>query len=255
MKVENSHEALDLIQPDWPAPKNVRAFVSTRKGGVSEGEYMGLNLGAHVNDNPDHVAYNRLLLQRRTTMPNTLVWLNQVHGTRTLELPFDSACSEGLHDQADASTTKEANQVCAILTADCLPVFLTNSSGTQVSALHAGWRGLCDGVIEQAVNHFDETENLMAWLGPAIGPQSFEVGEEVKEAFVDHSPEAALAFTPKAGGKWLGDLYLLARQRLSLAGVNQIYGGDRCTFIEKECFYSYRRDGVTGRMASVIWFE
>lgn len=256
LKEEGTTEELQLLQPDWPAPKNVRAYVSTRKGGVSTGEYMGLNLGAHVKDNPSHVDVNRLLFQARTKMPNTLVWLNQVHGTRTLELPIDSECSiDGKSKQADAAMTKEANQVCAILTADCLPVFLTNVSGTQVSALHAGWRGLCDGVIEEAISHFDKPDNLIAWMGPAIGPQSFEVGEEVREAFIERIPEAALAFSSKGKGKWLGDLYLLARQRLKVAGVNQIYGGDRCTFTEKEWFYSYRRDGVTGRMASVIWFE
>ncbi|MCZ2720598.1 peptidoglycan editing factor PgeF [Marinomonas sp. 15G1-11] len=250
---DNLSTKLHVIHPNWPAPKNVRAYSSTRIGGVSDNEYKGLNLGAHVGDDFYRVASNRRLFQQHTDMPNTLVWLNQIHGTKVLELPLLQ--DENLDNKADASITYKENQVCAILTADCLPILLTNDDGTQVAALHAGWRGLCDGVIEQTVGKFEEAENVMAWLGPAIGAMSFEVGGEVRAAFLERDSKAVEAFTALGEDKWLGDLYLLARQRLSLMGVNQIYGGDHCTFTERDKFYSYRRDGITGRMASVIWFE
>ncbi len=244
-------EELSVITPNWPAPSHVKAFVSTRKGGVSSGVYQGLNLGAHVKDRNELVEENRTLFKQKISMPNSLQWLNQVHGTNVATLPL----SEGKGTEADAAMTSTANQVCAILTADCLPILFTNQDGSQVAAVHAGWRGLCDGVIEQTVNKFSSTDVVYAWLGPAIGATAFEVGGEVRAAFMEHDGEAAKAFVSKQEGKWLGDLYLLAKQRLESVGVDQVYGGERCTYEEKEWFYSYRRDGVTGRMASVIWFE
>ncbi|MEO9654559.1 peptidoglycan editing factor PgeF [Marinomonas sp.] len=238
-----------FLMPDWPAPVNVKAYVSTRKGGVSEGEFDSLNLGGHVGDEPDHVVQNRHLFAQAIAMPDSLVWLSQVHGTAVKKLP--SSCSDV---PSDAAFTDIPQQVCAVLTADCLPVLFCDFAGTKVAVAHAGWRGLCEGVLEQTLAAF-EGQEVMAWLGPAIGPEAFEVGSEVREAFIEKDSEAEQAFTQKDNGKWLGDLYRLAKQRLALAGVTNVYGGEFCTYLEKDRFYSYRRDGKTGRMASVIWIE
>ena len=246
-----SSNTSSYICPSWPAPSSVRAYVSTRIGGVSGAPFDGLNLGLHVQDDPLHVMQNRQLFASRVGMPDSIVWLNQVHGIDVAPLP----CSV-LPESADAAVSYTVNQVCAVLTADCLPVFFCNQAGTQVAVAHAGWRGLCAGVLESTLAKFDEKEPVMAWLGPAIGPDAFEVGEEVREAFMSIIPDAEAAFKPaQQKGKWLGDLYLLAKQRLVAAGVTQIYGGDYCTFTDDERFYSYRRDGKTGRMASVIWID
>ena len=240
----------EVIEANWPAPSHVRAFVSTRNGGVSQGAYNSLNLGAHVGDKPADVLENRVQFSHAIHMPDSLRWLNQVHGTEVIELP------SRIDDlSADGAFTKQASQVCAVLTADCLPVFFCNKEGTRVAATHAGWRGLCNGILEQTLQNFPETEEVMVWLGPAIGPSHFEVGEDVKAAFVTKDAMAITAFVPHVSGKWFADLYQLARQRLLAQGVTQIFGGDHCTFAESDTFYSYRRDGVTGRMASVIWFE
>lgn len=244
----SSHTA-SYICPNWPAPSSVRAYVSTRIGGVSRVPFDGLNLGLHVQDDPVAVMQNRQLFASYIDMPNSTTWLNQVHGTDVVSLPCES-----LPDSADAASSSSVNQVCAVLTADCLPVFFCNQAGTQVAVAHAGWRGLCAGVLESTLAQFEEKDSVMVWLGPAIGSDAFEVGGEVREAFMSVMADAEAAFTPsKEVGKWLGDLYLLARQRLAFAGVTHIYGGDYCTFTDAERFYSYRRDGKTGRMASVIW--
>lgn len=239
-----------IITPDWPAPMNVKAYVTTRIGGTSEAPYASLNLGGHVGDRPDCVAQNRTLLQQRLGYVGEVHWLNQVHSAEVIELP---AMGES---RADASYTVQPREVCAVLTADCLPVLFTNQAGTKVAVAHAGWRGLCDGVLEKTLEKFDDPEAVIAWMGPAIGANAFEVGDDVCEAFISVHSDAEGAFTPtKKTGKWLGDLYLLARQRLQGAGCQQIYGGDFCTFTDSERFFSYRRDGITGRMASLIWFE
>lgn len=239
------------ILPTWPAPVSVFACVSTRIGGVSNVPFDGLNLGLHVDDDPAAVNQNRQLFASYIDMPDSATWLNQVHGIDIVQLPCDS-----LLKSADAATTRTINQVCAVLTADCLPVFFCDQSGTQVAVAHAGWRGLCAGVLESTLAQFDEKDDVMAWLGPAIGPSAFEVGDDVREAFLLEDSEAALAFRPsQQPGKWLADLYQLARQRLLSAGIKQVYGGDYCTFTESERFFSYRRDGMTGRMASVIWLK
>jgi YfiH family protein len=246
----SSHDA-SFIKPNWPAPVSICAYVSTRIGGVSLQPFDSLNLGTHVLDDIDAVRQNRHLFSIYTGMPNSVTWLNQVHGIDVVNLP----CVD-LPESADAAFSSVTNQVCAVLTADCLPVFFCNESGTQVAVAHAGWRGLCAGVLESTLKHFDEKDKVMVWLGPAIGPAAFEVGEEVRDAFMTQLPEATMAFKrAEVDGKWLGDLYLLAKQRLAVAGVTQIYGGDHCTFAEDETFYSYRRDGKTGRMASVIWIN
>ncbi len=237
------------IVPDWPAPAGVRAFVTTRTGGVSAGPYASLNLATHVADDAVAVAENRRRL--RAHLPAEPLWLAQVHGATVVRA--DDAV-EGA--KADAAFTRRMGRVCAILTADCLPVLLCNDVGTVVAAAHAGWRGLAGGVIEAAVRATNEPPaRLLAWLGPAIGPQAFEVGAEVRAAFLAHAPDAAAAFAAQENGKWLADLYRLAELRLNALGVLRVHGGGRCTFLEADSFYSYRREKTTGRMASLIWLE
>ncbi|CAI8821191.1 polyphenol oxidase [Kosakonia quasisacchari] len=238
-----------LILPDWPLPKGVAACSSTRVGGVSLPPYDSLNLGAHCGDNTEHVEENRARVFAAGGLPSKPVWLEQVHGTDVLELSGGPYASK----RADASYSNTPGTVCAVMTADCLPVLFCNQAGTEVGAAHAGWRGLCAGVLEQTVACFaDKPESLMAWLGPAIGPQAFEVGAEVREAFIAHDPQADSAFHPH-GEKYFADIYQLARQRLASVGVQHVFGGDRCTFSDKDDFFSYRRDKTTGRMASFIW--
>lgn len=248
------------IIPDWPAPPNVKALQTTRHGGASAAPYDSLNLGDHVGDAPLAVAHNRQLLS--SLLPVEPVWLNQVHGT-VVAKTATAAC----RPQADACVAMRRAEVCAVMTADCLPVLLCDDSGSVVGAAHAGWRGLCDGVIERTVQAMGvPPSTLMAWLGPAIGPSAFEVGAEVRAAFVAKQPQAAAAFLPSpasgrgAGGegreessKYLADLYLLARQRLLALGITRIYGGGLCTYTDRMRFFSYRRDGATGRMGTFIW--
>lgn len=238
-----------LILPDWPAPASVKACSTTRHGGISEFPYDSLNLGTHVGDIAATVITNRQRLVEQGQLPQMPVWLEQVHGTRVLHLD-GSAISDV---QADAVYSRVAGQVCAVMTADCLPVLFCSLAGDEVAAAHAGWRGLCAGVLEQTMAQFNAApSSIIAWLGPAIGPQQFEVGEEVKQAFIDIDTQAAAAFIP-AGTQYLADIYLLARQRLQAVGIHAIYGGDHCTVSEKQQFFSYRRDGITGRMASLVW--
>lgn len=244
-----------MFQADWPAPLSIKTAISTREGGVSLPPYDGLNLGSHVNDRPEAVAQNRQLFKQQAGMPAEPLWLNQVHGTDCVLLE-QTDFSVGPFT-ADASTTKIKGVVSVVLTADCLPVLLCDSAGTQVAAAHAGWRGLVDGVLEQTLAQFPEPSQVMAWLGPAIGPTAFEVGDEVRLAFMAKDAKAGAAFTatPNKAGKWLADLYQLASLRLNAAGVSQIYGGGFCTYTDTQRFYSYRRDGRTGRMASCIWID
>lgn len=235
-----------FLLPEWPAPPTVRALVTTRQGGVSEACWEGLNLATHVGDKPAHVAANRAEL--RTHLPAEPLWLNQVHGVDCVQAAAvqPDAC-------ADASVSFATNQVCAVMTADCLPVLFCNRSGSVVAAAHAGWRGLLAGVLENTVQAMQcVPAEILAWLGPAIGPSQFEVGAEVRSAFMAHDAQAASAFRPH-GEKWLCDIYALARQRLAVAGVHAVYGGGLCTVSDPQRFYSFRRDGVTGRMASLIW--
>lgn len=239
-----------LLQADWPAPAAVRTLLTTRQGGVSQPPYDSFNLGTHVGDQPEAVAANRE--QLRLLLPDEPAWLNQVHGTNVVDA---AEIGETLLD-ADASFSRQSGKVCVVMTADCLPVLLCDDAGSVVAAAHAGWRGLCDGVLEAAVSATAVAPaTLMAWLGPAIGPDAFEVGAEVRAAFIACDPAAAAAFTDIGEGKYLADIYQLARQRLAAAGVSRVYGGDYCTVIERERFFSYRRDGVTGRMASLIWLQ
>ena len=239
-----------MILPTWPAPKGVKAFTTTRQGGVSQPPFASFNLGAHVGDDVDHVVHNRQQLQKLLGVEGDIQWLNQVHSCEVAVLPSASL------KPADASYTSSSHIVCAVLTADCLPVIFTNEAGTEVAAAHAGWRGLCDGVLEATLAKFSDPTKVMAWLGPAIGPEQFEVGAEVRAAFMAVDSAAEQAFVP-AGvpDKWFGDLYQLARQRLMVAGCQHIYGGDHCTHRDEARFFSYRRDQQTGRMATVIWID
>lgn len=237
----------DWITPNWPAPCNVRALFTTRTGGMSSGSYTSLNLGDHVGDDPSTVKQNRALL--RDILPGEPRWLKQVHGTMPVRVD-DYDCSAG----SDAAFSQQPGIVCAVLTADCLPVFLCDAAGSTVGIAHAGWRGLAAGVIERTIAEMaGESSRILAWLGPAIGPTHFEVGEEVRQAFINHDKKSALAFTARDNGKWSADIFLLARQRLAEAGVMEVYGGGVCTFSDPTRFFSYRRDGSTGRMAGLIW--
>ncbi len=241
----------DWLFPDWPAPANVRAVSTTRLGGVSKPPYDSLNLGAAVADQPDHVRRNRELLQQQTGMPGSPRWLKQVHGTGVVAAHLLDDITE-----ADASWTDQPGVPCAVLTADCLPVLFCDRAGTRIAAAHGGWRGLAAGVLEAAVNALDvEPAELLAWLGPAIGPETFEVGDDVRHRFIGLDPGASAAFKPSPDGRWLADLYRLARRRLNGLGVKDVRGGGLCTFSDAKRFYSYRRDGETGRMATVIWLQ
>lgn len=237
-----------FIVPDWPAPANVKTLQTTRHGGYSLPPYDSLNLGAHVGDDPMRVERNRNQLNE--ILPSEPVWLEQVHGT---EVALAEAA--GCRPVADACISRRKNAVCVVMTADCLPVLLCDETGTVVGAVHAGWRGLLDGVIEATVAAMAVPgAQMLAWLGPAIGPQAFEVGPEVRAAFVARDAAADTTFVAH-GDKFLADLYALARQRLAALGVSHVYGGDYCTYTERERFFSYRRDGATGRMATMIWLE
>ncbi|MBY6188047.1 polyphenol oxidase [Marinobacter hydrocarbonoclasticus] len=233
---------------DWPAPTGVQAISTERLGGHSVPPFDSLNLGTHVGDDAERVAANRSALQIQAGLPNEPVWLEQVHGTRVLTLPCGDVVA------ADASYSKQPGQVCAVMTADCLPVLFCDADGREVAAAHAGWRGLVDGVLEATLAKFQASpDRILAWLGPAIGPGAFEVGAEVRQQFVAADASAGTAFVAQGDGKYLADLYTLARQRLARAGVTRVYGGERCTHTESERFFSYRRDGQTGRQASLIW--
>jgi len=238
---------LDLIQPDWPAPANVRAFSTTRNGGFSQHPWNSLNLGGNCGDDSRHVRKNRQLLE--ALLPAKPHWLRQVHGTNVVNLDGD----EETLTEADASTTVNPGRVCTILTADCLPVLFCDKAGTRIAAAHAGWRGLANGVLEATVAAMDcNPGDLLAWLGPAIGPRAFEVGQDVVDAFTNTHVENNIAFKPH-GDRWLADLYELARLALTRVGIKEISGGQYCTYSEQDKFFSYRRDGETGRMVTVIW--
>jgi hypothetical protein len=227
----------------------VRSLQTLRTGGCSPAPWASFNLGDHVGDDASRVIANRSAL--RDLLPGEPLWLQQVHGLAVLD-----AASPGTSREADASFAREPGRVCAVMTADCLPVLFCDRAGTVVAAAHAGWRGLLAGVLSATMHRMAVPPGaLMAWLGPAIGPQAFEVGDEVRAAFVARDALAADAFSPHGTGKWLADIYQLARQRLQAAGVRSISGGEWCTVSDATRFFSYRRDGVTGRMASLIWLE
>ena len=239
------------IVPQWPVPSSVRALSTMRAGGASEAPYGSLNLGSHVGDADEAVAENRRRLAAAARLPAQPVWLRQVHGTTVVDLDALDPMSP-----ADACFSRRPGRVCAILTADCLPILLAAESGDLIAAAHAGWRGLACGVIEALVAALPSPPGkLMAWLGPAIGPQHFEVGPEVRAALLERDPGAEDAFVPNARGRFMADLGTVARRRLAASGVSRTYGGGPCTFGEKERYFSHRRDGVTGRQATLIWLQ
>jgi YfiH family protein len=243
------------FEPDWPAPRGVRVLSSLRGepggGGASQAPYACFNLGRNVGDDPLAVAENRRILKSRAGLPAEPSWLAQVHGVTVADL--DSAGPDG---PADAAITRRSGKVCAILTADCLPIVFASDAGDAVAAAHAGWRGLAAGVIGATVCAMAAPpERLIAWLGPAIGLAHFEVGAEVREAFLKTDSGAGDAFEAKAGGKFMADLAMLARRQLEALGVNGIYGGSECTYARADRYFSHRRDGVTGRQATLIWRE
>jgi YfiH family protein len=239
------------LVPEWPAPARVRAFVTTRAGGVSAGEYASMNLGTRSGDDAQNVARNRLIVRER--LPSAPRWMAQVHGAGVADL---DRLAEDETATADAATTGLPRRVGVVLTADCMPLFLCDAGGTRVGVAHAGWRGMAAGVIEATVSALGAgPADIMAWMGPAIGPSAFEVGPEVREAFVAVDARAGEAFVAHKPGKYLADLYALARLRLARAGVTRIHGGGFCTFRDAARFFSYRRQPKSGRMGAFIWME
>lgn len=240
-----------ILRPDWhDLPDGVNAVTTTRLGGSSEAPYSSFNLAHHVGDDLPAVQRNRARLADILALPAVPQWLSQVHGIQVMRFlePEDATL------QADAAYTNKPRVPLAIMTADCLPVLIASKDGEELGAAHAGWRGLCDGVIEALAGHFRaRPDELTVWLGPAIGPQAFEVGAEVRAAFMAADPKAELCFVERPNGKYLADIYALAKQRLTRLGIHSVSGGEYCTVTDKERFFSYRRDGKTGRMATLIW--
>ena len=243
-----------LLGFEWKLPPGVRAAFTTRSGGASTGEWSSLNLGAHVGDAPGAVAENRLRVHRLLGLRAEPAWLNQVHGVAVCDL--DALKRRHVPAEADAAITSQKDHACVVMVADCLPVLFASSDGQKIGAAHAGWRGLAAGVLEHTVLAMGVPRGeLTAWLGPCISREHFEVGDEVQEVFVAQDAGAAAAFTPNARGKWQADLVALARRRLNALGVNEVSGGDWCTFADSARFFSHRRDGKGGRMAALIWRE
>ena len=239
----------DWIVPDWPSAPRVGALVTTRTGGVSRGSFATLNLGTRVGDDPAAVEHNREILRSR--LPADPVWLQQVHGTDVVD-----AESAGALPRADGAVARTRHFVCAVLTADCVPVLLADRDGAAVGVAHAGWRGLASGVIEATLARMAvPAKDVIAWLGPGIGPRAYEVGRDVYDAFMVRDPGAAAAFEPHRDGTFRADLFALARRRLDAAGVGASFGGGLCTYTDAARFYSYRREKATGRFASVIWID
>lgn len=262
-----------ITLPDWPCPPNIKSIITTRRGGQSLGKYGSLNLATHVDDDPKRVEQNRLALKRECEkhfqQAPEFYWLNQVHGTECVRFPSkETVPSEAMSlgfipITADAAISAEPNHACTVLTADCLPVLFCDSGGTEVAAAHAGWRGLADGILSKTVEQFSsEAQSLIAYLGPAISQPAFQVGEDVRQAFLNKverfgsqaNVEAAFIKDKSEAGKYLADIYALARHELNTLGVNAIYGAINCTYSNRD-YYSYRRDGVTGRFASAIWIS
>lgn len=244
--------SLVVITPDWPAPVVVRAAATTRAGGVSTGAWASLNLGDHVGDDPAAVAANRARLRAALQLPEEPLWLRQVHGVRVAD-----AAADGRGAEADAMIAAVPGRVCAVLTADCLPILLCDQAGTHVAAVHAGWRGLALGVVEATVAALAargaEPGGILAWIGAAIAAPAYEVGAEVRDAFLAADPGASGAFVPNVRGRWQFDMIRVARARLAASGVTRVFGGELCTASDPGRFYSHRRDGNCGRQATLVW--
>lgn len=236
-----------FLKPDWPAPKNVYAATTLRTGGFSQGAFASLNMALHVGDDPELVRKNRDLVGSTLNFPSEPVWLNQVHSNIAVEVKTGMARPE-----ADASFIDQPGVVCAVMTADCLPLLVCTREGDKIAAIHGGWRGLLNGIISNTIKML-QTKDVLVWLGPAIGAKEFEVGAEVRQLFVEKSEAYSKAFEAKDMDKWLADIYQLARIELASLEITDIYGGGHCTVTDHEHYFSYRRDGQTGRMASFIW--
>jgi len=250
MSVSQITSTRDWIVPDWPAPGTVRAAATLRSGGVSKGDFASLNLAAHVGDDPAAVAENRRRVREALRLPSEPAWLNQVHGIHVVEAGVTAAPPP----TADASVSRSPNQVCVVMTADCLPVLFCDREGTRVAAAHAGWRGLVGGVLGTTVAALGlPADRLIAWLGPAIEPSAFEVGEEVREQFLARDAGNQIAFEKNARGRWQADLYELARRELGRLGIPSVHGGGFRTYADADRFFSYRRASRTGRMATMVW--
>lgn len=244
-------EAIEWLEPEWPAPRHVRVVSTLRSGGASKAPYASLNLAAHVDDDAGSVRENRRRLREATGVPSEPLWLEQVHGCEVVE-----AAGQDSVPRADSAFATGPGRVCAVMTADCLPVVLADRAGTRVAVAHAGWRGLAGGVVEATVAALGgDPAGLLAWLGPAIGQRAFEVGPEVREAFIGRLPDAGACFERNHRGRFQADLYGIARTALARAGVGAVYGGGWCTATEEARFFSFRRDGITGRMATLAWLE
>ncbi len=240
----------EYLRPQWSAVDGVGAAFTLRSGGISGAPYDSFNLGAHVGDAPEAVAHNRTVLQEDLSLPREPLWLQQVHGTQIVDADLAAAQTP---PRGDGAITREFGPVLAVLVADCLPVLFAARNGSAVGVAHAGWRGLAAGVLEATVKALAGNGPLQAWLGPAIGPGHFEVGEEVRAAFLAHDPRDAAAFVANARGRWQCDLHALARARLQALGIEPVHADAGCTYSQPQRFYSYRRDGATGRMAALIW--
>lgn len=242
------------IVPAWPMPPGVFACTTTRLGpGISAAPFEHFNLGSRCGDTAAAVSANRAALVNALGLPATPAWLHQVHGTHVVEFNAGLSLAE---IEADVAITHQSGCVLAVLTADCLPILIAAADGSEIAAIHAGWRGLGAGVIDACVQRLHTPrEDLLVWLGPAIGPRVYEVGAEVRQSFVGRDSQAASAFAPSGTGHWLCDLYALARQCLRQLNIAHIYGGNLCTYSDSQRFYSHRRDQVTGRMASLIWLD
>ncbi len=255
MSAGSSAAPLAVIRPQWPAPPRVQAAFTVRGGGVSTGAYASLNVGAHVGDAPEAVSENRRRVCAYLALPGQPAWVEQVHGTDVLELD-GGGHADAARQPADAVIARGAGTVCAIQVADCMPVLFAAADGTTVAAAHAGWRGLAAGVLEATVGRLGtDPATLIAWLGPAIGARHFEVGEEVRAAFVTRDAGAESAFVANDRGRWHCDLAALARRRLRALAVGAVFGGEWCTYADPARFFSYRRDGQCGRMAALIWLS
>ncbi|MGE9549146.1 peptidoglycan editing factor PgeF [Snodgrassella sp. CS2] len=251
-----SQDKNTFAQADWPAPNNVHTLITTRLGGISKAPFASLNVGAHVGDHPQAVAQNRAIVQQQAAQ--LIAYLNQTHSVNVIAATTAlSALQSGQPAEADASYSRQGEKVaCAIMTADCLPVLLCDRAGTTVAAAHAGWRGLAGGILQNTIEAMRVSPlEILAYLGPAIGPEAFEVGSDVWKAFCLHQPKAQAAFTDIGNNHYLADIYALARLALADAGVHQVYGGTECTVLQRERYFSYRRDGQTGRMVSAIWLD
>ncbi len=242
----------NYINPDWPAPPTIKAYTSTRVNGHSKAPFDSFNLATHVEDDPEAVSQNRQQLVRELTLPHEPIWLKQVHGTTVVTLDNYS----GAEPEADAALTRRPNRVCTVLTADCLPLLLCDVNGKEVAAVHAGWQGLLAGVIDAAIESLNTPpENVLAWLGPAIGPDAFEINEEIRASYISRDKNNGSAFHQR-NQSWYGDLYELARINLARHGIKHVTSGNFCTYRDSQRFFSYRRaQGLTGRMATLIWIE